>query len=126
MCKCVPYCSVLSYGSRVWGAEQVLAMLHKANEAPRSCCFEAGIRNRIVKLQISFMKQLVGASVPPLQLLVVVTSSVYHSALRQEIRLALETDLQHDGIPPASLTSGRRWIPYSQGAHGRRLGQLQA
>jgi hypothetical protein len=116
--------SVLSYGSQVWGADQVLAMLSRgypANEAPRSCYFEVAVRDRMVKLQILFMKQLVGASVPPLQLLfrelgqvpmqvhwaesvfrfwnslVEVTSSVYHSAFRQEIRLALETNLQYDG-----------------------------
>ena len=116
--------SVLSYGSQVWGIDQVLVLLAKgypASEAPRSCFFELAIRDRMVKLQIWFMKQLVGASVPPLQLLfrelgqtplqlhwaesvfrfwnslVEDTGSVYHSALRQEIRWALETNLQGDG-----------------------------
>ncbi|GLC61571.1 hypothetical protein PLESTB_001771100 [Pleodorina starrii] len=116
--------SVLSYGSQLWGADLVLALLERgfpANEAPRSCYFEAATRDRMVKLQISFMKQLVGAAVPPLQLLfrelgqmplqlhwaesvfrfwnslVEVTSTVYHSAFRHEIRLALETNLQGDG-----------------------------
>ncbi|GLC35023.1 hypothetical protein PLESTM_000270700 [Pleodorina starrii] len=116
--------SVLSYGSQLWGADLVLAMIERgfpANEAPRSCYFEAAIRDRMVKLQISFMKQLVGAAVPPLQLLfrelgqvplqlhwaesvfrfwnslVEDTSNVYHSAFRHEIRLALESDLQADG-----------------------------
>ncbi|GLC33248.1 hypothetical protein PLESTB_001753600 [Pleodorina starrii] len=116
--------SVLSYGSQLWGVDLVLALLERgypANEAPRSCYFEVATRDRMVKLQIAFMKQLVGASVPPLQLLfrelgqmplqmywaesvfrfwnsmVENTSSIYHSVFRHEIRLALESDLQGDG-----------------------------
>ena len=60
--------SVSSYGSQVWGVDLVLAVLEKgypASEAPRSCYFEVAVRDRMVKLQIWFMKQLVGASVPP-------------------------------------------------------------
>ncbi|GLC39508.1 hypothetical protein PLESTM_000905900 [Pleodorina starrii] len=116
--------SVLSYGSQLWGVDLVLALLERgypANEAPRSCYSEVATRDRMVKLQIAFMKQLVGASVPPLQLLfrelgqmplqmywaesvfrfwnsmVENTSSIYHSVFRHEIRLALESDLQGDG-----------------------------
>ncbi|GLC51883.1 hypothetical protein PLESTB_000558900 [Pleodorina starrii] len=122
-CFDVQICAILSYGVQVWGPSYILQVVERDRDPQgRYCYFEKALENRMVGLQRMYLKMLAGLrKIPdnkilfrefgqrPLHVhwasliyrfwnkLVDAKGSVFHRVFREEIRLALQSDLSGHG-----------------------------
>ena len=114
--------SILSYGAQVWGPLFILQLVEgRPDINGRSCYFEKSLGNRMVALQKRFLRILAGVGLAPDRLLfrefgqqpmhthwaaliyrfwnklVKAEGSIHHNVLREEIRIALRSNLSYKG-----------------------------